>query len=210
METETQQRANAVLKRELDIAYDEIARMNSVIVEQERKLKVHSDVAALERKTSHCCEEVGVMNHHRDIDELERLIEGDPVKNHERIMKMMRPTLPNVIHKEFVGRQPVLVDDTNGNDQLPMSADEMIDATAAVLAEMSNNLRTEFEGMTADAIGPLTEQVATLQGQMLVLLNMVNAIVGNNNNGNGKSSKSIEAETRTTRRVRVRRSESTT
>ena len=138
-------------------------------------------------------------------DELERLIEGDPVKNHERIMQMMRPTLPNVIHKEYT-RQPSLIDDTNGNgNEPPPLSDEQIDVVAAALSELRIEMRDEFQTMVTDAMGPLTEQVATLQGQIGVLLSLIGAIVSNNN-GNGNGSKSIEAsEVRTTRRVRVRR-----
>ena len=44
---------------------------------------------------------------HGDIDDLERLLEGDPVKNHTEIMQIMQPTLPSIIHKEYTGRQPV-------------------------------------------------------------------------------------------------------
>ena len=144
------------------------------------------------------------MNHHRDIDQLERLIEGDPVKNHTKIMQMLQPTLPDVIHKEY--RQPVLIDDTNGDQLMP--ADEMIDALASALAELRSEMRDEFQDMVANATGPLTEQVAVLQGQVSVLLNLIGTIVANGN-GNGNGTKSIEAsEIRTTRRVRVRRGES--
>ena len=70
-----------------------------------------------------------------------------------------RPTLPSVIHKEYSGKQLTTVAD-NGDDQLPMmSTDEMIDAMAQALAEIRNDLRTEFEDIVANAMGPLTEQV---------------------------------------------------
>jgi hypothetical protein len=141
----------------------------------------------------------------RENDELEQLLEGDPVKNHKRIMEMTRPPMPRIVHKEYTGRQPPLPD--NGDDQpLPPIDDDMIEAVAQALAETSSRLRDEFQIMVAEAVGPLTEQVAALQGQVGVLLNLINAIVGNNNS----SRKMIEAETKTTRKVRVRRSESTT
>jgi hypothetical protein len=144
------------------------------------------------------------MIHHRDIDELDRLM-GDPVKNHERIMQMLRPTLPNIIHKEYT-RQPALIDDTNGNgnDQLQLLTDDLIDALAQALAETRNELRVEFQAMVDTAMASLTEEVAVLQAQM----NIVLSLIANNNNSNGNSSsKTIEAS-ETVRKVRVRRSTS--
>ena len=59
------------------------------------------------------------------------------MKNHTKIMQMLRPTLPSVIHKEYSGKQLTTVAD-NGDDQLPMmSTDEMIDAMAQALAGTS-------------------------------------------------------------------------
>ena len=49
-ELQTQKNANADLRRELDIVYKELAKANSVIVEQERKLAAHNVVAELEQK----------------------------------------------------------------------------------------------------------------------------------------------------------------
>jgi hypothetical protein len=124
-------------------------------------------------------------------EELERLLELDPVKAHDQIMRATRPP-PVIVHKEYLGRQPALIDDTNGNGngEQPPFSDEQIDIVAQALAD----LRSEFQ----DAVAPLTEQVAVLQGQVNVLLSLIGSIVGNNGNG-----KSIEAsETKTTRRVR--------
>lgn len=45
--------ANTALQRELDAAYDELQRANSVIVEQERKLAAHAAVVELERKLNY-------------------------------------------------------------------------------------------------------------------------------------------------------------
>ena len=144
------------------------------------------------------------MIHHRDIDELDRLM-GDPVKNHERIMQMLRPTLPNIIHKEYT-RQPALIDDTNGNgnDQLQLLTDDLIDALAQALAETRNELRVKFQAMVDTAMAPLNEEVAVLQAQMNIVLSL---IANNNNSNDNSSSKTIEAS-ETVRKVRVRRSTS--
>jgi hypothetical protein len=138
--------------------------------------------------------------------DIEHLFELDPVKAHERIMQATRPP-PVIVHKEYRGTQPSRRDNGNGDDQ-PISTDDMImiDAVAQALAETRNQLRDEFQSMIEDAVGSLTEEVAMLQGQMSVIINLINTIVSNNGNG----SKMIEAETKTTRKVRVRRSESTT
>ena len=117
--------------------------------------------------------------------------EIDPVKAHDEIMRATRPP-PVIIHKEYTGRQPTLLDDTNGNGEQPPFSDEQIDIAAQALAD----LRSEFQ----DAVAPLTEQVAVLQSQVSVLTNLIGSIVGNNVNG---KSKSIEAsETKTNRRSR--------
>lgn len=136
----------------------------------------------------------------RDIDELERLMD-DPVKNHTEIMQRLQPTLPSIIYKDFVGKQPALDSNGNNNDLPPMSSDEMIDAMAQALAQTRDDLRAEFQDTLDAAMAPWTEAVAVLQAQMNIVLSL---IANNNNNGNG--TKSIEAdEVRTTRRVRVRR-----
>lgn len=150
------------------------------------------------------------------IDELDRLehLMNDPVKNHERIMQMLRPSMPRVVHKEYSGKQlPLRIVADKGEEQLPsLIDDQMMDAVAAVIVEMKNDLRNEFESQVENTIGSLAEQVAVMQGQMSVLMNLISGIVNNNGNAGGNGTKSIEAsETRTTRRVRVRRtSESNT
>ena len=49
-QSQAMKNANVVLQRELDIAFDEIARMNAAIVAQEQKLAAHNAVAELEQK----------------------------------------------------------------------------------------------------------------------------------------------------------------
>ena len=127
-------------------------------------------------------------------DEIEHLFD-DPVKNHERIMEMTRPP-PVIVHKEYTGRQPSLA---NGDDQ-PLSTDDMIEALAQALAETRIQLHDEFQSMVNEAVGPLTEQVAVLQGQVNVLLSLIGSIVGNNNNSSVKEAS--ETRTKTVRRVR--------
>jgi hypothetical protein len=129
-------------------------------------------------------------------EELERLLELDPVKNHERIMEMTRPP-PVIVHKEYTGRQPSL---SNGDEppSLPID-DDMIEALAQALPETRIQLRDEFQSMVNEAIGALTEQVAVLQGQVSVLLNLIGSIVGNNNSSVKEAS---ETRTKTVRRVR--------
>jgi hypothetical protein len=127
-------------------------------------------------------------------DEIEHLFD-DPVKNYERIMEMTRPP-PVIVHKEYTGGQPSLA---NGDDQpLPPIDDDMIEAVAQALAETSSRLRDEFQSMVNDAVAPLTEQVATLQGQVSVLMNLIGVIVGNNNSIKEAS----ETKIKTVRRVR--------
>ena len=49
-ELQMQKNANAALRRELDTVYVELEKVNTVIVEQERKLAAHNAVAELEQK----------------------------------------------------------------------------------------------------------------------------------------------------------------
>ena len=146
-------------------------------------------------------------------EEIENLLETDPIAAHERIMQMTRPGLPTIVHKEYTGRQPALDSNGNGNEP-PLFSDEQIDTVAQALADMRIELRDEFASMIEEATGSLTEQVAVLQSQVSVLLNLIGTLVSNGNgngngNGNSNSSKSVEAIETRTRRVRVRRSEST-
>ena len=142
-------------------------------------------------------------------EQLEHLLDIDPRVAHDRIMRATRPPMPMIVRKEYSGKQPPLPSVADNADELPpLFSDEQIDVIAAALAEMRVEMRSEFRDMVNDLMAPLTEQVAVLQGQMSVMMDLIGSIVGNNGNGNNNSSKSIEAsETRTTRRVRVRQSE---
>ena len=140
-------------------------------------------------------------------EELERLLELDPVKAHDQIMRATRPP-PVIVHKEYLGEQPSRRDNGNGNgEDQPMSTDDMImiDAVAQALAETRIQLHDEFQGMIEDAVGTLTEAVAVLQGQVSTLLSVIGSIVGNNNNGNangGVEASETKTRTKTVRRVR--------
>ena len=95
-------------------------------------------------------------------EELEHLLELDPVKAHDAIMRATRPP-PMIIHKEYTGKQPQLIPDDS--DQPPLFSDEQIGTIAQALADLRVDMRTEFQSMIDDAVGPLTEAVAVLQGQ---------------------------------------------
>jgi hypothetical protein len=97
-------------------------------------------------------------------EELEHLLELDPIKAHDQIMQATRPP-PVIVHKEYRGRQPPLHDNGEEPPSLPID-DDMIEALAQTLAETRIQLRDEFQSMVDDAMGPLTEQVAVMQGQM--------------------------------------------
>ena len=128
-------------------------------------------------------------------EELERLLELDPIKAHEQIMQATRPP-PMIIHKEYTGKQPPLQD--NGDELPSLFSDEQIDVIAQAFADLRTEMRGEFQDTVNDAMGPLMEQVAVMQGQMSVLLSLINTIVGNSNNIKEAS----ETKTKTVRRVR--------
>ena len=125
-------------------------------------------------------------------EELDRLLELDPVKAHDQIMRALRPP-PVIVHKEYTGRQPPLPDNTNGNDPQVFNDDQL-----DVLSQAVADLRIEFQSMVDDATGPLAESVAVLQGQVNVLTNIISSLVGNSNSVKEAS----ETRTKTVRRVR--------
>ena len=95
------------------------------------------------------------------------------------------------------GLQPPLPDDANGNgNDPPLFNDDQL----GVLAQAIADLRIEFQGMVDNAVGPLKEAVAVLQGQVSTLLSLINTIVSNNNNSGIKEAS--ETRTKTVRRVR--------
>jgi hypothetical protein len=125
-------------------------------------------------------------------EELDRLLELDPVKNHQRIMEMTRPP-PVVIHKEYTGKQPSLPD----NGEQLLFSDEQIDTIAQALAELRADLRDEWQAAIDKAITELRgekdlhEAIAELRGQLAVVMNLF---------GNGP--KLFEAE-QTVRKLKV-------
>ena len=127
-------------------------------------------------------------------EELESLLELDPVKAHDAIMRATRPP-PVIIHKEYTGKQPQLLPDDS--DQPPLFSDEQIDVVAQALADLRIEMRGEFHDMVDTAVGPLTEAVAVLQGQVSVLMNLIGSLVNNNT-----VKEASETKTKTVRRVR--------
>ena len=83
------------------------------------------------------------------------------------------------------------------SDQPPLFSDEQIDTIAQALADLRVDMRAEFQSMIDDAVGPLTEAVAVLQGQVSVLMNLIGSLVNNNT-----VKEASETKTKTVRRVR--------
>jgi hypothetical protein len=112
----------------------------------------------------------------------------DPEAVHEEIMAATQPPMPTIVRKtnesprrqaissdgENTRRRVILVpddDSDNGdNDQLPpIFNDEQTDALADVIAD----LRMEFQATVDDAIAPLRERIAVLEGKLDMLVSMV-------------------------------------
>jgi hypothetical protein len=126
-------------------------------------------------------------------ERLERLLEIDPRVAHDRIMQATRPPMPMIVHKGYSGRQPPLTAVAhNGDEQPPQFSDDQID----VLAQALVDLRSEFQSMVDDAISPLRERLAWLEGEM----GMLTTLLSNNNSSN--NSRNIEAS-EIIRKVRV-------
>jgi hypothetical protein len=91
--------------------------------------------------------------------------------------------------------------DSNGSltgydDPLPFS-DEQIDIVARTMALLREELQTEIQRQ-ADALAAIRERVATIEGQLSVLM----TLLGSNNNNN--NAKTIEAsETNMIRKLHV-------
>jgi hypothetical protein len=117
-------------------------------------------------------------------ERLERLLENDPLVAHDRIMRATRPPMPMIVHKEYSGRQPPLTTVAHNGDEQPLQfSDDQID----VLAQTLVDLRSEFQSMVDDAISPLRERLAWLEGEIA----MLTTLLSNNNSSN--NSRSLEA-----------------
>ena len=126
-------------------------------------------------------------------ERLERLLEDDPLVAHDAIMRATRPSMPMIVRKEYSGRQPPLPSVADNGDEQPLQfSDDQID----VLAQALVDLRSEFQSMVDDAISPLRERLARLEGEMA----MLTTLLSNNNSSN--NSRNIEAS-EIIRKVRV-------
>lgn len=126
-----------------------------------------------------------------DLEERESLLdEGDPQLAHEAILDATRPPMPTVVHKTMVGKVQVekrsqlrFPNDDNGDDLPPPFTDEQIELLADTLAEFRMDFRMELQDMIEAAVAPLRDRIATLEGKLDMLTNLLN--------GNG--SRSFEA-----------------
>ena len=77
--------------------------------------------------------------------------------------------VPDIIHKEYTGKQ-LPIDDTN-NDyvELPPLTDEQIDIIAAALADIKLDLQSRIE----DAIAPLVQRISVLEGQLSLMTTLL-------------------------------------
>jgi hypothetical protein len=126
-------------------------------------------------------------------ERLERLLEIDPLVAHDHIMRATRPPMPMVVHKEYSGIQPPLTTVAHNGDEQPLQfSDDQIDVLAQALVDQ----RSEFQSMVDDAMSPLRERLARLEGEMAMLA----TLLSNNNNSN--NSRNIEAS-EIIRKVRV-------
>jgi hypothetical protein len=117
-------------------------------------------------------------------ERLERLLEDDPQVAHDQIMRATRPPMPMIVYKEYSGRQRPLTSVAHNGDEQPLQfSDDQID----VLAQALVDLRSEFQSMVDDAISPLRERLAWLEGEIA----MLTTLLGNNNSSN--NSRSFEA-----------------
>jgi hypothetical protein len=116
----------------------------------------------------------------------------DPLAEHDAIMQATR-TMPPTIHKTNMdARRVLLSDDGNGNgdpEPPPPLSDEALDILAQVLAQ----IRLDFQAAIEDAVAPLNQRIAVLEGQISILTSLLSS-----------DSKSIEA-TETTRKLHVQR-----
>jgi hypothetical protein len=111
-----------------------------------------------------------------DIAERERLLEEDPLLAHDGIMRARMP-MPRIVHKRYnneptISRRDDMASPPDNGDT-PLLNDELLDAIAAALVEVKNEMRDEVEATVA----PLRERIITLEAQLSTLL----ALFGNNN-----------------------------
>jgi hypothetical protein len=108
-----------------------------------------------------------------DIAERERLFEEDPQLAHRSIMEATRPPMPAIIHKRFVGKQPLTAtDDDTGDVEPPPLSDEQVDVIAAALAETRIEFADTINDLR-DRLDDMRDRVASLEEAMSVLTNMI-------------------------------------
>jgi hypothetical protein len=123
--------------------------------------------------------------------DLSELLEDDPLVAHEAIMQATRSPMPAspmpvIVHKKYVGDQPTFTTNDSrrtsrrhntpsddGDSQSLCFPDEQIDALAEVLAQTRTELRMDFQNMLDAATGLLRERVATLEGQLSMMTNLI-------------------------------------
>jgi hypothetical protein len=78
--------------------------------------------------------------------------------------------LPPIVHKTVFGNESAFPA-TAENAVAPPFTDEQVDIVAVVLAE----LRQETEAAIAEALTPLRERIASIEGQLTVLMTLLGA-----------------------------------
>jgi hypothetical protein len=100
-------------------------------------------------------------------------------------MEATQPVMPAIVHKTILGKVQAVPFD----DDAPPLTDDQIEILADVLAQ----IRIEFRDTIDDAIAPLRERIAVLEGQISILTSLLGS----------DSSRSFEAS-ETIRRLHMR------
>jgi hypothetical protein len=129
----------------------------------------------------------------RDLEARERLAFDDPIAGHDDLMAALSPpirksAMPVLVHKSRDNARVMPRQLDAGDDLPPPFTDEQMDIIAEVIAQT----RADCQDMIDDALAPLRQQLAVLQGQLDVLMTLLS--------GNGN--RSVEAS-ETVRKLRV-------
>jgi hypothetical protein len=92
----------------------------------------------------------------------------DPEVEHDIIMAATRPSMPEIVHKTTIQKDTRVSFSNNGDDTLTFT-DDQVEQLADVLAQYRLELQAEID----DAIAPLRERIAVLEGQLAILASLL-------------------------------------
>lgn len=126
-----------------------------------------------------------------DFEERAHLLDRDPLEAHDEIMEATRPNtatlryIPEIVHKtnEDAKVQKVGIPTLSDYD-IPPFTDDQGEVISDLIAQLRMDLRMEMEDAIDNAVNPLLQRLANLEGKIDMLTSLLGA---------DRSNKTIEA-----------------